>query len=229
MGCEDMALFALSDLHLSFSSNKPMDIFGEVWENHHLKILNNWNSKVMEDDVVLIPGDISWAMKFEEALLDLEFIHNLNGKKVLLKGNHDYWWSSISKLNSLYEDMFFLQNNFYSYEDYAICGTRGWINIIEDDEKNQKVYNRELIRLRLSLESAKGYNNKIVIMHYPPITKISVAQEFIDVLKEYKVEKVIYGHIHYDARHICVNGFVDGIEYICASADIINFDPIRIF
>lgn len=102
-----MALFALSDLHLSFSSNKPMDIFGEVWENHHLKILNNWNSKVMEDDVVLIPGDISWAMKFEEALLDLEFIHNLNGKKVLLKGNHDYWWSSISKLNSLYEDMFF--------------------------------------------------------------------------------------------------------------------------
>jgi len=223
-----MALYALSDLHLSFASDKPMDIFGDTWKDHHLKILHNWNSKVKDDDVVLIAGDISWGMKFNEAIPDLEFIHNLKGKKVLLKGNHDYWWTSISKLNSLYDDMFFIQNNFFPYEDYAICGTRGWINLEEKDEKNLKVYNRELIRLRLSLDSAKDFKKKIVIMHYPPITKVSVAKEFIDLFKEYKVEKVIYGHIHYDSRHICVIGEVDGIEYICSSADIINFDPIRI-
>ncbi|KRQ87970.1 Calcineurin-like phosphoesterase [Caloramator mitchellensis] len=222
-----MAIYALSDLHLSFASDKPMNVFGEMWEEHFLKIQENWNSKIEEDDLVLIAGDISWALKLDEALPDLEFIHNLRGKKVLIKGNHDYWWTSITKLNSLYDDMYFIQNTSYTFENYSICGTRGWINIDDKEEKDVKIYNRELIRLKLSLESAKE-SKKIVMMHYPPITKISKAQEFIDVLKENNVEKIIYGHIHYDARHICFNGIYEGIEFICSSADIINFDPIRI-
>ena len=222
-----MSIYALSDLHLSFALDKPMNVFGELWDEHFIKIEKNWNKKVKKDDLVLIAGDISWALKLNEALPDLEFIHNLNGRKVLIKGNHDYWWPSISKLNSLYDDMYFIQNTSYFYEGFTICGTRGWINIDEKEEKDAKIYNRELIRLKLSLESAKDYK-KIVMMHYPPVTKISKAQEFLNVLKEYNVEKVIYGHIHYDARNICINGYYEGIEFICSSADIINFDPIRI-
>lgn len=226
-----MAVYAISDLHLSLSTDKPMDVFGELWRDHHLKVMQNWNSKVDDDDLVLVAGDISWAMKLEEAYKDLEFIHNLKGKKVFIKGNHDYWWSSISKINSLFDDMYFIQNTHYVYEDYAICGTRGWINLENiQDEHDLKVHKRELLRLKMSLDSAKknGYDKIIVMIHYPPITKIALNQEFVDTLKEYNVEKVVYGHIHYDARYICENGVIDGIEYICTSCDIINFNPIRI-
>ncbi|MBZ4664327.1 MAG: serine/threonine protein phosphatase [Caloramator sp.] len=226
-----MALYAISDLHLSLSTNKPMDVFGDLWREHHLKIKENWQHKIKEDDVVLIAGDISWAMKLEEAYKDLEFIHSLNGKKVFIKGNHDYWWTSITKINSLFEDMYFIQNTHFPYNEYAISGTRGWINLENtDDEHDIKVHKRELLRLKMSLDSAKkaGYEKFIVMMHYPPVTKIAVNQEFVDVLKEYGVEKVVYGHIHYDARYICENGIIDGIEYICTSCDIIDFNPVRI-
>lgn len=225
-----MALFAISDLHLSLNSNKPMDVFGDLWKDHHIKVMENWNSKISMEDTVIIAGDISWALKLNEALIDLDFVHKLNGKKILLKGNHDYWWASISKLNSLYDDMFFLQNTHILYEDYAICGSRGWISINNEDEHNEKVYNRELIRLKMSLDSAvkNGFKKIIVMMHYPPITRISKAPEFLELLTQYNIEKVVYGHIHYDSRAICVNGFYNNIEYICTSADIINFNPIRI-
>lgn len=225
-----MSLFALSDFHLSLNTNKPMDVFGSMWNNHHIKIFENWNSQISNEDTVLISGDISWGMKIEEAMDDLEYIHNLNGKKVLIKGNHDYWWGSISKLNTLFDDMFFIQNTHYSYEDYGICGTRGWVSIDGTEEHDEKVYNRELLRLRMSLDSAKadGFEKFIVMMHYPPVTRVSKSQEFIDLLSEYNVHKLVYGHIHYDSRNICINGIYNGIEYHCTSADIINFNPVRI-
>lgn len=225
-----MALFGISDLHLSLDCDKPMDVFGDIWENHHIKIMENWNSKIKKEDTVLIAGDISWALKLENAMADLDFIHNLNGKKILIKGNHDYWWSSISKLNSLYDSMFFIQNNFYKYNEYGICGTRGWINIDGTEEHDEKVYKREVLRLRMSLDSAvKGGATKlIVMMHYPPITRIGRSQEFLDVLSEYRVEKLIYGHVHGDSKGVCINGLVNETMYTCTSADIINFDPVNI-
>lgn len=225
-----MALYGISDLHFSLDSDKPMNVFGDIWENHHKKIMENWNSKIKENDTILIAGDISWALKLDNAIADLEFINKLNGKKVLIKGNHDYWWSSISKLNSLYETMFFVQNNHYEVDGYGICGTRGWINIDGTEEHDEKVYNREVLRLKMSLDTAvkNGIEKFIVMMHYPPVTRISRSQEFIDILLEYKVEKLIYGHVHMDSKAICVNGLINGTEYICTSADIINFDPVRI-
>lgn len=228
-----MALFAISDLHLSLGTNKPMDVFGSIWEKHHIKVEENWNSKIKENDTILIAGDISWAMNMEEAKADLDFIHSLKGRKILLKGNHDYWWTSIKKLNSMYDDMYFLQNTHSSYGEYGICGTRGWVNLDkkgDDSEHDEKIHKREIIRLKMSLDSAvkDGFGNLIVMLHYPPVTKVIRNDEFLDVLKEYNVEKVIYGHIHSDSKKICINGLYDNIEYICTSADIINFDPVRI-
>jgi predicted phosphohydrolase len=225
-----MAIYGISDLHLSLNSNKPMEVFGEMWRDHHIKVRENWNSKVRSDDIVLVAGDISWAMKMDEAAADLDFVHSLNGKKVLIKGNHDYWWGSISKLNSLYDDMYFIQNTHYKYGEYGICGTRGWVSIDGTEEHDEKVYKRELLRLEMSLNSAKknGLEKLIVVMHYPPITKISRSQEFLDLLSQYNVEKLIYGHIHNSSKAICINGLFNNIEYICTSADIINFDPVRI-
>lgn len=224
-----MKIFAISDLHLSFDSDKPMGVFGELWEEHYIKIEQFWREKITNDDLVLIAGDISWGMRIEEAYKDIEYIHNLPGKKVIIKGNHDYWWSSISKLNSLYEDIYFIQNTHYKWQDYAICGTRGWI-ALDGEEHNETVYKRELIRLEMSLQSAvkEGIEKKIVMMHYPPITKYNKCKEFLDILQKYEVEQVIYGHIHSSSKNICFNGIYNGIEYKCSSADIINFDPIRI-
>lgn len=224
-----MPLYAIGDLHLSFGTEKPMDVFGEIWYEHHKKIENNWNNAIKDDDYVLIPGDISWGMKLNEALPDLEFIHNLKGQKILIKGNHDYWWSSITKLNNLYSDMHFLQNTFYKYEDYGICGTRGWINL-NNEEHDEKIYNRELLRLKMSLDAAikDGVEKIIVMLHYPPVTRITKSKEYIELLLNYPVEKVVYGHIHSDSKEVCFNGIYNGIEFICVSSDIINFNPLRI-
>ncbi|WP_446898339.1 metallophosphoesterase [Clostridium sp. LBM24168] len=227
-----MALFAISDLHLDKSGNKPMDVFGNNWFEHDRRIRENWLDKVFEDDTVLISGDISWAMDMENVLVDLEWIHELPGKKVFVKGNHDYWWTGIKKLNNLYEDMKFIQNNFYIYNDYAICGTRGWNcpgneNFTSHD---QKIYNREVLRLKNSLESASRENYKkfIVMMHYPPIDEKFMNSEFTNLFKEYGVEKVIYGHLHGESFSRVISGEINGIEYILTSADYINFNPIKI-
>ena len=156
-----MALYAISDLHLALNTDKPMDIFGEKWRNHHEKIKENWNNKITEEDTVLIAGDISWSMKSDESKDDLDWIDALPGKKIIIKGNHDYWWGSISKLNKMYENTKFIQNNFFTYKDWAICGSRGWICEGSDKftQKDKKIFDREQIRLRLSLEEAKkaGY------------------------------------------------------------------------
>lgn len=227
-----MALFAISDLHLDLNGDKPMDIFGENWFQHDEKIKSNWIEKIKEEDIVLIAGDISWSMKIENGIQDLEWIHKLPGTKVMVKGNHDYWWVSITKLNEMYEDMKFIQNNFFAYGDYAICGTRGWIfpggdNFSAHDEK---IYKRELGRLRLSLDSAvkAGFNNFIVMLHYPPVYDKNMDSGFVSIFKEYGVKLVIYGHLHGASLSKSVRGEVDGIQYIVTSADYLNFNPIRV-
>ena len=227
-----MALYAISDLHLAFTTDKPMDIFGEKWLRHDEKIKENWINKINEEDTILIAGDISWSMKASDSKGDLDWIDSLPGKKIISKGNHDYWWSGISKLNRMYENTKFLQNNFYTYKDYAICGTRGWILEGSDrfTEKDKKIFNRELIRIKLSLESAReaGYNKFIVMIHYPPINDRREASAFTEVFKGYGVEKVIYGHLHGPSLATAINGEEDGIEYIITSCDYLNFDPIKI-
>lgn len=227
-----MALYAISDLHLGFNEDKPMDIFGEKWNGHPEKIKNNWIEKIKKEDTVLIAGDISWAMNSDSSMFDLQWIEELPGKKILSKGNHDYWWTSINKLNVLFEKTKFLQNNYYSYEEYAICGTRGWTCPGGDKftEKDKKIYLRELIRLRLSLDEAKknGFSKFIVMLHYPPTNERFEESEFVKIIKEYGVEKVIYGHLHGPSLKRVLNGEVDGVEYIMTSADFLDFDPIKI-
>lgn len=195
-----MALYAISDLHLALNTDKPMDIFGEKWRNHHEKIKENWNNKITEEDTVLIAGDISWSMKSDESKDDLDWIDALPGKKIIIKGNHDYWWGSISKLNKMYENTKFIQNNFFTYKDWAICGSRGWICEGSDKftQKDKKIFDREQIRLRLSLEEAKkaGHEKIICMVHYPPTNEKFEDSAFINIFKEFGVNKVIYGHLH---------------------------------
>lgn len=227
-----MALYAISDLHLAFNNDKPMDIFGEKWSNHDAKIKNNWMRKINEDDMILIAGDISWAMRENESMMDLQWIEDLPGKKIISKGNHDYWWNSITKLNAKFENTKFLQNNYYVYKEYAICGSRGWICPGSDKftEKDEKIYSRELIRLRLSLDSAKkaGFNKFIVMIHYPPTNEKFEESDIVKLFKEYNVEKVIYGHLHGPALRRVLEGVNDGVEYIMTSGDYIDFDPVKI-
>jgi len=230
-----MALYTISDLHLGFNVEKPMDIFGDRWKDHCNKIKKNWLGKITEQDMVLIAGDISWSLKEQDSKYDLDWINQLPGKKIISKGNHDYWWGSISKLNNIYENTKFLQNNFYVYEDYAICGTRGWICPGGDNKysaKDEKIYNREQIRLKLSLDAAKssGFEKIIVMLHYPPTNEKFEESEFIKIIKQYKVEKVIYGHLHGPvlSGNLLV-GYFDEVEYILTSADYLDFNPKKIF
>ncbi|MDR5658535.1 metallophosphoesterase [Serpentinicella sp. ANB-PHB4] len=228
-----MSLYAIGDLHLSFSSEKPMDIFGEQWERHYEKIEQSWKLTVSEDDTILIPGDISWAISLQEASKDLEWIHKLPGKKIFIKGNHDYWWTSLTKINGLYDNMMFIQNTFETYEDYAICGTRGWNcpGSYHFTQKDNKIYNREANRLKLSLEAAKkaGYDKIICMLHYPPTNEKFEPSLFTEVIKEHEVEQVIYGHLHgKDAYNIGLQGEFEGIHYKLTSCDYLDFKPLKI-
>lgn len=225
-----MALYAISDLHLAFNVDKPMDIFGEKWLEHEKKIKENWCRLVKNTDTILIAGDISWAMKESESKEDLEWINNLPGRKIISKGNHDYWWGSIKKLNDSFTNTKFLQNNYYSYNDYAICGTRGWICPGSDKfmEKDKKIYDRELIRLELSLKAAlkDGFKKFIVMIHYPPTNEKFEDSGFVKLCRDYGVEKLVYGHLHGAILGSKIlNGKVGEIEYIITSADYLNFSP----
>lgn len=227
-----MALYAISDLHLALNGEKPMDIFGQHWSKHDEKIKENWIKKITDEDTVLIAGDISWSMRSDESKVDLDWIDALPGKKIISKGNHDYWWGGISKLNRMYENTKFLQNNFYTYEDYAICGSRGWILEGSDrfTEKDKKIFDREIIRLKLSLDKAKeaGYENIVVMIHYPPMNEKRENSAFTNLFKEYGVKKVIYGHLHGPSLANVLNGEHEGIEYLMTSCDFLDFDPKRI-
>lgn len=224
-------IYAIADLHFDFSKKKPMDIFGENWINHEEKIIKNWIDIVNEDDLVIIPGDISWALKLDEAIADLERIDSLPGKKVLLKGNHDYWWSSLSKLNGLkLNSLFFLQNNSFKYREFGIAGTRGWI--ARDNEEftpdDEKIFVRELSRLKLSLDSLREVENKIAIIHYPPFNMDLSPNEFVDVMKEYGVKTCLYGHLHSEGHKFVVEGNIQGINFHCVSCDYVDFVPKKI-
>ena len=227
-----MSLYAIGDLHFSTLVEKPMNIFGDKWEKHEEKIISSWKDNVKDEDVVLVLGDTSWGINLTEAKPDLDIISNLCGNKIFIKGNHDYWWSSISKLNAMYENMKFIQNNFYTYNDYAICGTRGWIDPSSDkfNSKDAKIYAREQIRIRLSLDAAKksGFNKFIVMIHYPPFGEENKESELMKIFQEYNVEKVIYGHLHGPSNVKAIEGLINGVEYIMTSCDFINFDPIKI-
>lgn len=232
-----MRIFGIADLHLSMGDNidKPMDIFGGGWENHVTRLKANWEAEITEDDAVVIPGDLSWGLKLSEAMADLEWIHSLPGEKIIFKGNHDLWWSGIKKLNALYEDMHFIQNEaFILNNGIAICGTRGWTvpEAENSDEQDQKIYIRELNRLENSLKYAcsKDISEILVAMHYPPAYINRKSTGFTDLLKKYGVGHCIYGHLH-GATNFgkALTGTHDSINYKLVSLDYLNAKPELIY
>lgn len=228
-----MSLYAIGDLHFSTSVNKPMDIFGDNWDNHQNKIIDNWKQIIKEDDTVLVLGDTSWAMNMKEAKEDLDIINELPGKKVFIKGNHDFWWSSLSKLKSAYKEITFLQNSYYRYKNIGICGTRGWLcpNEVKFDEDDEKIYKREQLRLKMSLDAAlkDGCEELIAITHYPPTNDKLEESEFTKIFEQYNVKKVVYGHLHgKESFEMGLKGERNNVKYILASSDYIDFKPIKI-
>lgn len=228
-----MGLFAIGDLHFGFAVSKPMDIFGENWKNHSEKIIENWKQEVTEEDTVLLPGDISWGMRLPEAAADLDVIDSLPGRKILLSGNHDYWWKSSSRLAGQYPEMAFLKNDAVPWEKSFICGTRGWLcsNERSFTPEDEKIYKREQIRLRLSLDAAMkaGAEDIIVMMHFPPVNEKREPSAFTEILGEYPVKRVVYGHLHGAANHKnALQGERDGILYELVAADYLDFCPKRI-
>ena len=228
-----MSIYVMGDLHLPFGVNKPMDVFGDGWQGYTEKIKEDWNKKVKNEDTVILAGDFSWATYLEDTYKDFEYLCALPGKKIMLKGNHDYWWTTVTNLNKLYDNMKFLQTNFYEYGEYAICGGRGWIcpNDFKFDDNDEKIYKREENRIRLSLQAAKkkGYSKFIVITHYPPTNDKLEESLFTNLYEEYGVEKVIYGHLHgKESFKMGLKGVRNGVEYILASCDYTDFNLIKI-
>lgn len=221
-----MALYTIADLHLSFSTQKPMDVFGDRWRDHPEKIAQRWC--LTEDDTVVLPGDFSWAIDFKELTADMEFLHALPGKKILSKGNHDYWWETMSKLKKFtadYPSVCFLHNNSYQVGEVSVCGTRGWT--LEQPDEEEKVLNREVGRLKASLETAK--KQPVVFLHYPPVFGNLRCDPILEVLKEYGVKECYYGHLHGPgAVQSAVQGRVDGIDFRLISADYLDFTPLKI-
>ena len=224
-----MSLYAIADLHLSLSSGKPMNIF-PGWDNHVERLEKNWQTTVSPDDTVVVPGDISWAINFEEAKADFDFINRLNGHKVIMKGNHDYWWNSMAKMNRFLEENGFdtitiVHNNYYPYGEYGICGTRGWIKDTEEPS-DAKVLAREAGRLETSIKAALADGKKpIVFLHYPPIFANDYNREILDVLFRYDIKTCYYGHLHGNAHRYAVCGEVDGINYQLIAGDFVQFCP----
>lgn len=233
-----MAIYVIGDLHLSFGVDKPMNIFGDNWENHAEKIKNNWIKKVKEEDTVIIPGDFSWAMYLEESEKDFQFLNSLPGRKILSKGNHDYWWTTVTKMYKFlkeknFENIDFLYNNSYLIEDKIIVGTRGWITNPKSEE-NYKILKRENDRLKISLNSGiKQFGNDkeiFAFIHYPPFFKEMVPEEinFRATLEKYNVSKCVYAHLHGDSHKEAIEGEINGISYRLASSDYLNFDLIKL-
>lgn len=221
-----MSIYAIGDLHLPGGLDKSMERFG--WIDHQEKIFSDWEKNVTGDDLVLLAGDISWAMTLEKASEDLSKISEMKGHKVMIRGNHDYWWSGIQKMQYQFPKIYFLQNNCYFYQEYAICGSRGWLcpNDVYFTAQDTKIYHREVHRLRLSLEEArKGGAEKIIVMiHYPPTNEKKEKSQFIELFEEYPVEKVIYGHLHGEnAFPAGVKGNWEGREYFLVSCDYTEF------
>ncbi len=231
-----MSLFAIGDLHLSGGDNKPMDVFGPQWDRHFLRIRENWQKLVDEEDTVLIPGDISWAMQLQDAREDLEEIGCLPGRKILCKGNHDYWWNSISQVRAALPDgMTALQHNAADLGDAVVCATRGWMIPTREtplSEQDAKICRREAERLRLALEDASskaGGRPLIVMTHYPPLLAGETDTVFTELLEAYGVHTAVYGHLHGNGIQNGFTGEHHGIRYYLVSCDSIGFSPKRIF
>lgn len=227
-----MALYAIGDLHLCLGAPKPMDIFGGAWIDYMAKLKNGF-SVIKPEDTTILLGDLSWALGLPEAKDDFTWINEIPGKKIILKGNHDYWWSTATKFYKFceengFQDQFILNNNHYIYDGWAICGTRGWF--FEEDrsgEHDEKVFKRELIRLETSLQSA-GDLPKMVFLHYPPRYKGYECTEILSLLKQYDVRRCFYGHLHGASHGLAVEGLWDGVEYRLVSADKLNFIPYTV-
>ena len=227
-----MALYAIGDLHLCLGAPKPMDVFGGAWVGYMDK-LKDGLSCITENDTTVLLGDLSWALGLEEAKADFAWINEIPGRKIILKGNHDYWWSTASKFYKFCEehgfsDQLILNNNHYEYEGYAICGTRGWF--FEEERSgahDEKVFKRELIRLETSLKSA-GDLPKMVFLHYPPRYKGYECKEILELLKAYDVRRCFYGHLHGFSHGLAMEGLWDGVDFRLVSADKLNFKPFTV-
>ena len=224
-------IYAISDLHLSFGVNKPMNVFGKKWNNYEQRIKENWERRVKSDDYVLLPGDLSWGLTLKESRKDFEFINSLPGRKIISKGNHDYYFSTKSKLYNFFKENNFdtidiLHNNSYVIGDYVVCGTRGWGKTESGDATlDKKITAREEIRLRLSLEEGKKTGKKIIVaMHYPPFYS-----KFCSIMKEYGVVLCIYGHLHGYGTFMIKEGIIYEIEYKMVSCDHTGFDVVKLF
>lgn len=228
-----MALYAIGDLHLCLGEEKPMDVFGGAWVGYMDKLKESL-SVITPDDTTVLLGDLSWALDLNGAKEDFQWINEIPGRKIILKGNHDYWWSTASKFYKFcqengFSDQWILNNNHYEYEGYAICGTRGWF--YEEDrsgEHDEKVFNREMLRLEASLKAA-GDLPKLVFLHYPPLYKGYSCEKILELLKQYDVRQCFYGHLHGASHGLAMEGQWDGIEYRLVSADRLNFKPYQIF
>lgn len=228
-----MGLFAIADLHFAFSVNKPMDQFGQNWIGHSEKIIKNWQREITATDTVLVPGDISWAMYEKDAEKDLTVLDGLPGRKILLEGNHDYWWKSAARLERRYENMRFLKNDCDRYDSLFICGSRGWLcpNDTRFTPQDDKLYRREQLRLRLSLESAmrQGAKEILLMMHFPPVNDKREDSAFMQIIREYPIRHVVYGHLHGQENHERgIRGEQDGVCFHLVAADYLDFSPIRI-
>ena len=235
-----MKLFALSDLHLAHVVDKPMTVFGDKWKNHTLLIEEFWHELVSDDDVVILGVDISWAKNLDEALPDLQFIDRLPGQKILLRGNHDYWWTSLKKMYELceQEDMntiHFLRNNALRFGSFLIGGSRGWL-LPSDDEftgQDQKIFDRELIRMQLSLDEMKaqikrgnGGLTPVFVMHYPPISPNGEGSAMSELLSQAELPLCVFGHIHHKLPYYLTSPLLDQVRYVLTSADQVNFKPV---
>ncbi len=222
-----MSIYAISDLHLSFSSDKPMNIF-RGWDNHTERLKANWNRLVKENDTVVLPGDFSWGLKLDETLEDFKFLENLNGRKIILKGNHDLWWSTVKKLNEFLEkneikSVEVLFNSTVISENYAIAGTRGWFY---DDKADKKIIAREVGRLEKSLSDAEKTGLPILVfLHYPPVYNGEVCEEIFSVIKKHNIKTVYHGHIHGAGFNNATKEY-DGVEFKLISCDCVDFTPV---
>ena len=227
-----MSLYAIGDLHLCLGAPKPMDIFGGAWVGY-LDKLKQGLSAIQPQDTVVLLGDISWALGLEESKADFFWINEIPGRKIILKGNHDYWWNTSTKFQRFctendFSQMFLLNNNHFEYEGIAICGTRGWFFEEErSNEHDEKIFKRELLRLEASLKSA-GSLMKYVFLHYPPRYKGYECPEILELLKTYDVRRCFYGHLHGASHKLAIEGLWDGVDFKLVSADKLNFEPYKV-
>ena len=222
-----MSIYAIGDLHLSGGADKPMSVFGPQWEDHWDRIQTDWRARVKDTDTVLIPGDISWAMKPEDAEADLKQIGALPGRKILLRGNHDYWWGSISRVRELLPDtMYALQNDAVILDGITYCGSRGWTFPVGPEGDDTRIYAREVIRLRLSLEKARQLSPQgilIALVHFPPLGENGESTPVSDLMEAFHVRDVVYGHLHGISAKAAFTGNKNGVRYHFVSCDGIGF------